>query len=255
LRYNLLPKTQFIGQNICYEPVCASTSSWAAQCLQRTPLAEGTVFITDHQYQGRGQRGRVWLSEPGQNLTFSIVLYPTFLPLQQRLALHWVTALALHQAVSAYIPHALAIKWPNDLYHTDHKLGGILIENEVTLRRTLRATIIGIGLNVNQKRFSFAGPTSLALVCQRWFDLQQLLVALLEALEYRYKQLQVQGAAALRTQYLSHLYWINEVHTFRDAQQTFQGKIKTVDATGQLVIERTDGTCRAYSMQEITFLA
>lgn len=196
----------------------------------------------------------MWLSEPGHNLTFSVVLYPTFLPLRQSFALHWVTALALQQVVALYAADALAIKWPNDIYYADNKLGGILIEN-VVKQRKLSASVIGIGLNVNQKQFSFLGPTSLALVGQRQFDLQQLLGLILVALERNYLQLQTQGTAMLRAQYLHHLYWLNELHTFRDAFRTFQGKIKGVDTMGQLVIELTDGTCQAYGIKEVTFVA
>ena len=109
-----LPNTQFIGQHILHQAICASTNDVAAQRLVQGALPEGTVIITDHQYQGRGQRGRVWHSQPYQNLTFSVVLYPTFLGASQGFALNIITALALHQVLVAYAPRALAIKWPND---------------------------------------------------------------------------------------------------------------------------------------------
>ena len=254
LHYNSLPRTQFIGQNICYEPIISSTNKWAAQCLQATPPAAGTVFITDHQYQGQGQRGHIWHSEPGKNLTFSTVLYPTFLSPRDSFALNWVATLALYQVVTQHTTEGVTIKWPNDIYHRDKKLGGVLIDNTV-LQGTLRSSILGIGLNVNQRYFSFPGPTSLARIHQRPFDLQQHLHALLIALEYYYRQLQTQGMKALRAQYLKHLCGLHETRTFRNASHAFQGMIMDIDDMGRLIIEHTDGTQHVYDVKEISFVA
>ena len=254
MRYTPLPNTQFIGKHIIYEATCASTNTWAVQCLRKEELPEGTVVITDYQYQGRGQRGNAWYSEPHKNLTFSVILYPTFLATPQSFSLNIITALALHQALSAYIPNDLTIKWPNDIYYQDQKLSGVLIEN-VAEQQQLKASVIGIGLNVNQERFNEQRPTSLARICSRTFNLQLLLVQLLAALEQRYLQLQTQGIVPLQAAYLKKLYWIHEARTFQDATHRFQGKIKGIDAVGKLVIEQADSTLNPYDFQEVTFVA
>jgi BirA family transcriptional regulator, biotin operon repressor / biotin---[acetyl-CoA-carboxylase] ligase len=254
LKYTPLPYTQFIGQRIVYEAVCASTNSLAVQCLDKTNLPAGTVVITDHQYQGRGQRGHVWHSEPNKNLTFSVVLYPTFLAAQQSFALNIITTLAIQHVLALYIPNGLSIKWPNDIYYQDKKLGGILIENMLE-KHKLKTSIIGIGLNVNQVRFTLPAATSLSLVCQLTFSLQQLLAQILARLEDNYLQLQAQGIAPLQAAYLEHMYWIDEIHVFQDATHTFQGKIKGIDAVGKLMIEQADGTSKHHSTQEVTFIA
>ncbi|MHA7877695.1 MAG: biotin--[acetyl-CoA-carboxylase] ligase [Bacteroidota bacterium] len=246
--------TQFIGRHIIYEAVCASTNSRAVQCLEQQAALEGTVIITDHQYQGRGQRGQVWCSEPNKNLTFSVILFPTFLAIPNSFALNIITTLALQRVLSSYIPNGLRIKWPNDIYYRDKKLSGILIENMLEKHR-LRASIIGIGLNVNQFAFTLSTPTSLSLICQRVFSLQQLFEQLLESLEHNYLQLQMQGIAVLQAAYLSNMYWIDEVHSFRDAHHTFQGVITGIDAAGRLMIKLLDGTSRHYNTQEVMFLA
>ena len=254
LRYTTTPSTQFVGQQLRYKGICASTNNWAAQCLARERVSEGTVFITDQQYQGRGQRGRVWHSEPHKNLTFSVVLYPTFLEASQGFCLHMVTALALHQALAGYLPNRLATKWPNDLYYQDKKLGGVLIENTVE-QQQLVASVIGIGLNVNQTHFDEPRPTSLALARGQSFDLASLLAALLEALEAYYLQLRDQGAAALQGRYAERLYWRNALHTFCDGMHTFQGTIQGVDGVGRLVMGCADGATRRFCAQEISFVA
>lgn len=254
LRYTPPPRSQFIGQHIIYEVTCASTNTLAAQYLQKEELPAGTVVITDHQYQGRGQRGNVWYSEPHKNLTFSVVLYPTFLAVPQSFSLNIITALALHQVLAAFVPNDLTAKWPNDIYYQDQKLSGVLIENVVE-KQQLKVAVIGIGLNVNQEHFNEQRATSLARICGRTFDLQQVLILLLAALEHSYLQLQTQDVALLRAAYLKNMYWIHEAHTFQDATHKFLGKIRGIDAIGRLVIEHTDSTLKCYDFQEVTFVA
>ena len=246
--------TQFIGQHIIHEATCASTNTLAARRLRKEKLPDGTVFITDQQYQGRGQRGRSWYSEPHKNLTFSVVLYPAFLAASQNFSLNIITALALHQTLSAYLPHDLTIKWPNDIYFQDQKLSGILIENTVE-HQHLKTSVVGIGLNVNQMHFNLEGPTSLARICGHSFDLQLILTDLLVALERSYMQLQTQGDEQLKATYLRHMYWIDEIHTFQDATHTFQGRIRGIDAMGRLAIELSTGTVKHYEVKEVTFVA
>ena len=254
LRYTSPANTQFIGQHIIYEAVCASTNSLAAQYLGRKELSDGTVIITDHQYQVRGQRGHQWHSEPHQNLTFSVILYPTFLNIQQSFVLNIIASLAIQYVLALYVPSDLRIKWPNDIYHQNKKVGGVLIENMVG-DHTLKTAIVGIGLNVNQTSFTLPTPTSLSLICQRTFRLQRLLEQIFERLESTYLQCQAQGLASLREVYLSHMYWMHEVHTFRDVNHTFQGIIRGIDALGKLIIEHSDGVLQHYSMQAVTFIA
>lgn len=253
MRYNTPSHTQFVGQHIIYEAACASTNSLAAQGLDKRCLPEGTVVITDHQYQGRGQRGNVWHSEPHKNLTFSVIFYPTFLAAQQIFSLNIITTLAIQNVLARYIPSGLCIKWPNDIYYQEKKLGGVLIEN-VLEKHTLKASIIGIGLNVNQACFTLPTSTSLSLVCQRTFSLPQLLVQMLARLESHYLQLRAQDIAPLKAAYLQNMYWIDEIHTFKDKYHTFQGTIKGVDAVGRLVIEQADGTLLSYDRQALTFV-
>jgi len=254
LRYISPPSTQFVGQHIIYEATCASTNSWAAYCLEQKDVPDGTVVITSHQYQGRGQRSRTWHSEPNQNLTFSVILYPVLLSPQQSFQLNIIITLAIQQVLSSYIPHGLRIKWPNDIYYQDKKMGGILIENTLA-RDRFKISIIGIGLNVNQLSFNLPIATSLSLVCQRTFHLPQLLEQLLVGLERNYLQLQRQGIAPLKAAYLQNMYWIHEAHTFQDAHHIFKGTIKGINAKGQLVVEQIDNTLKCYNVQELTFIA
>lgn len=126
-----------------------------------------SVLSTLSQTKGRGQRGNIWLSEPGENLLFSIVLKSPFLTIQayDQVVISQITSLAVVDLLAAHDIEA-KIKWPNDIYVGDKKICGMLIENTV-LGNWITSSVIGIGLNVNQRNFdvSLPNPTSISL-CQ-----------------------------------------------------------------------------------------
>ena len=123
------------------------------------------------QSSGRGQRGNVWLSEPGENLTFSIVhKYEKYeLAAKNQIVVSAIAALSVVALLSEYGIDA-EIKWPNDIYVGEKKICGILIEHTVA-GDYISHSIVGIGLNVNQCNFdvSLPNPTSIAL-CQDNFQ-------------------------------------------------------------------------------------
>lgn len=151
-----------------------------------------SVLSVLSQTKGRGHEGNVWLSEPGANLLFSIVLKfagEDIRDSQRRLQVSSVNAydqFVISQIASISVVDLLAaheiqarIKWPNDIYVGDKKICGILIENTVK-GKWLSSSIIGIGLNVNQRNFdvNLPNPTSMSLCSEEVqppFDLKDLL--------------------------------------------------------------------------------
>ena len=121
--------------------------------MSDTKLPEGTLILTEDQTRGRGQMGNKWLTEKGKNLTFSIVLYPSFLRPNQHFYLTQFVSIAIQEVIQELLPDkGIKIKWPNDLYVENRKLAGILIENILSGHR-IQSSILGIGLNVNQVQF------------------------------------------------------------------------------------------------------
>lgn len=217
------------------------------------------TILADHQTAGRGQRGNAWQAPPGENLTFSVLLRPTFLTAADQFTLSIAVALAGHDTLRAELPLAVAatahIKWPNDLYLGDRKVGGILIEN--TLRGTqVGISVVGIGLNVNQLNFDPAlpNPTSLARETGASLNRATVLTALLTNLEARYLALRGGAAGRQRVEYLSHLYRRGEParFTFADGQPPAMGCIRDLDDRGRLLIEFTQGV-RAFDVQQVQF--
>ena len=143
-----------------------STNNRAAE----SRYGAGDVVIAERQEAGRGQRGNSWSSTPGENLTFSVVLRPDFLPAERQFRISKAVALAVADTI-AEAGLRPAIKWPNDIYIGDRKVTGILIENDL-MGPYLSRSVIGIGLNVNQTRFDPAlpNPTSLAAEAGHPFD-------------------------------------------------------------------------------------
>lgn len=234
-----------------------STNSAATRLLAKSNPTEGTVLYADQQLAGRGQIGSQWQSPFGQNLLFSVILYPKFLLATQQFKLHQVVSLALYETLHPLLPHsdALRVKWPNDLYYNDQKMGGILIENSLK-GTSIQHTIIGIGLNVNQTDFSpeLTRATSLQIATGNTHDLTALLGTLCQQLERHYLALKNQRYQALETAYLQHLYRYQTWCSFRrkPSNQPFRGKIIGVSPTGLLQVQTATGV-ELFDLKGIAF--
>ena len=122
-----------------------------------------SVVSALEQTKGRGQQGNRWSSQPGENLTFSLVVKDFRIKANEQSAISQTTALSLVDLLSRHEIKA-RIKWPNDTYAGDEKICGILIENSLK-GSEIDWSIIGIGLNVNQTAFpeDLPNPTSMKL--------------------------------------------------------------------------------------------
>ncbi len=247
------PQTLFTGQQLIWLPACGSTNAEAQRLLGENRASEGCTVATDHQTAGRGQRGNRWEAAGGENLTLSVVWFPTFLDAGQQFLLSQAVALAVHDWAAALLgpSSALRVKWPNDLYYGPQKLGGILIENALSGQQ-IQHSVVGIGLNVNQLGFEVPTATSLAGLTGRAYDLGPLAAHLLECLERRYLQLRAGRVGALRQTYLQALYRYRELHTYEVAGQRVSGQIVGVGEDGRLAVE-IGGSVRWFGLQEIRY--
>lgn len=251
--YKIYPKTLFTGQIINYLPSCQSTNDEAAILIAQRDPAEGTLIVTDHQTAGRGQRGNVWLAQSGQNLTFSLILKPTFLRATDQFWLNMAVSLGITDALQPLMNHTLRIKWPNDVYVSNQKMGGILIEN--TLHgHAIAWSAIGMGLNVNQTEFGYPAATSMQQQAPltNGYDLPGLLRSCCEHIEQRYLQLRSGQRDGLKADYLARLYRYQEMHTFESGGRTFRGEIIDIDPLGRLTITE-NGQPRQFNFKEVAF--
>lgn len=220
-----------------------------------TEYHDGDIVWADFQTAGRGQRGHSWESRAGENLTFSVVLEPHFLPVAEQFMLLEAVALSLYDFF-AELGVDTKIKWTNDIYVGDRKAVGILIEHSYSGGKLSR-TIVGIGINVNQREFSadIPNPVSLALLTDKNYDREELLKQFEKCLYHRYSQLQNGEWDRLQTDYHSVLYRRDERHTYALADGTrFEGVIRGVKPAGDLIVEWEDGKQRSYLFKEIEFV-
>ena len=250
--YKIPANTLFMGKNLVFVPECPSTNTLALQISQQSPVKEGTLVITDHQTAGKGQRGNVWEAEPGQNLTFSLILKPGFLAINKQFFLNIVICLALKDYLKEKTSDNIYIKWPNDILVHEKKISGILIENQLQGTSILNS-IAGIGFNVNQKHFNTPTAISLALITGDVFNLGEVLPIILGFIESRYLQLRQGHYEVLMNQYLGALYRRNEKHTFSANGQLFEGTIEDLDASGKLRI-RMENEVRSFGIKEIQYV-
>lgn len=252
--YKIYPKTLFVGQIIQYLPSCQSTNDEAAALIASDDPAEGTFVITENQTAGRGQRGNQWEAQPGQNLTASCILKPTFLMASEQFWLNIAISLGLYDGLLPLVGKGLRIKWPNDVYIGDQKLGGILIENTIHSYR-LAWSVVGIGLNVNQIEFNYPTATSLQQLAPlpNGYDLPGLLSRLCETLEQRYLQVRSGNRVSIKNDYLQILYCYQQEHLFLKGGQAFRGTITGIDETGRLSID-DDYRVQYFGFKEISFM-
>ena len=231
--------TLFVGQNFEEYEMLASTNAHAQQLVSKSKPSEGTVISAQKQTAGRGQIGSQWESEPDKNINLSILLYPTFLPVQQQFQLNQAVSLGLRDFVAKYVQKSVKIKWSNDIYVNDNKICGILIQNALKGVQ-IQSSIIGIGINVNQTAFlsNPPNPTSFKLEMQRDFDLSEMKKTLCECIEPRYFQLKNGRHDELYLEYLSHLYRYQENVLFqRPNGEAFMGMITGISDIGKLQIQ------------------
>ena len=215
-------------------------ASTNAEC-KNPCYAHGDAVVAVEQTAGRGQRGNVWSSKAGENLTFSLVWEADFVAAKEQFRISEAVALALVDTLAGYGIEA-QIKWPNDIYVGHKKICGILIEHDLGPQARLARTIVGIGLNVNQTQFEdwIPNPTSIALLTGERKGTNDVFGDLYEALERRFGQLK-ESPEEVQRDYLAHLYRLDRPATYALPNgKQFRATIRDVKPTGELIVEHEE---------------
>ncbi|MBP3202526.1 MAG: biotin--[acetyl-CoA-carboxylase] ligase [Bacteroidales bacterium] len=248
--------------NVIWYDTLDSTNSEALRHLQDFP--GGTVLVAREQTAGRGQRGNTWFSEPGKNLTFSIVLKfgQDGVPDLAAKDVMWLTYLTSYTLALFLRSFGVGcdIKWPNDIYVQKHKICGMLIEN--TLKgENLDAAVIGIGLNINQREFpQLAMATSLVRCYGKETDLETCLQKFLRIFEEEFPLIfDERERAALFRGYSHQLYGKDRNCRYYDClrDKEYWGILQGVEPDGRLCIwdlESEGKPMRYYWFKEVSFV-
>ncbi len=249
-------QTLFIGQHLIFLHEVDSTNTYATNLLRNVNIAEGSIISTDNQTQGKGQRGAVWNSEIGSNITVSCILKPHFLSIKNTFYLSKISALAIYDVLTELLPNSqfdIKIKWPNDILVNQKKVAGILIENNFN-RDVLQYSVIGIGINVNQMEFKGLqySATSLKLLTSHIFNKNDVLEKLCQHLEKWYLKLKALKFSEIDEHYINRLFGMNQRCLFSDINNNeFNATIIGIDPTGKLILQHSNGKLYYYEVKEV----
>lgn len=239
-RVQSLLTTESVGRSIAYE-ASVSTTMDAAKQQALGGAADGAVVVAEEQTAGRGRLGRTWVSPPGVNLYFTIILRPELDHLRE---LAVIGPLAVCQAIEETTALLPRIKWPNDVVIDNRKVCGVLPTSEVEDTRVLYA-LVGIGINVNldvTAHDEIAGiATSLRQELDREVSREEVLAATLNHFETLYR--------ALRAGEVVSVAWKQRLDTLGRPVRvemaggvTEEGTAVDADSDGSLIVRRDDGS-------------
>lgn len=220
-----------------------STNTLMRELLAKGEWPEEELFLyAGYQTAGRGQTGNGWESEPDKNLICSILLPNKNL---------YFLNIAVSVAIIRLIGEPFTIKWPNDIYYRDKKLAGILLENAI-VGSTVKYSIAGIGLNVNQTVFvsDAPNPVSLKQITGQTYDIDQLMKDLFEAV----KAVLNEPEERIWSEYKDHLYRREGYWPFEDQKGRFEAQIKDVLPTGEIILQDENNKQRTYHFKQIRYI-
>ncbi len=221
--------------------------------LEHAPsLPDRTVVYTYRQTAGRGQKGNSWESEPGMNLAFSLLLKLPPVEVRKQFYISEAVSVAICDFLSQFAD-GFKVKWPNDIYHHDSKICGILIENSLDGKQ-IAHSVIGVGININQTRFvsDAPNPVSLKQITGNDYDLDQLLHDVCQRMS-DLCLLEPDTLDALHNRYMHSLYRNDRrLYPWQLPDGTIiEAAIDHVAPDGMLTLRYADGSLHSYAFKEV----
>lgn len=232
-----------------------STNTFLKELSVNQKIENFTVVVAENQVEGKGQRGNVWVSESGKNLTFSVYLNDFDFQRYGYYLLNVLVPVAVVEALQKFQIENLNIKWPNDILAENKKIGGILIENTFKSQTEI-ASVIGIGLNVNQKIFdNLPQASSLSVLSGKYFEKDEILYAIVNSIKRNLENLSNKQSELIWKSYHKLLFRKDKPSTFvGENNQQFVAIIRKVTDTGLLQLELEDAVLKNFEMKQIRLL-
>lgn len=233
--------TKVFGKEVYFFETIDSTNAFS-KSLSQEKGPHGTVVVADEQTAGRGRLQRNWSSVKGENLLFSLILYPD-LDNEKISLLPFAGALAVTDAIDSVTGLSATCKWPNDVLINGKKVCGMLLESSIE-NSSPRKVILGIGVNVNQTEFTDElkyKATSLKIECGIDVDRNRLLQAILEELENRYEQLSKFPSQQLLHDWKMKALLFGKRIVVLESEFSFEATAIDVAEDGSLIIQTEDG--------------
>ncbi|MDP2905645.1 MAG: biotin--[acetyl-CoA-carboxylase] ligase [Candidatus Omnitrophota bacterium] len=231
--------TRLIGKKIYYFDVLPSTMD-TAMGLGTKGAPEGTLVVAETQTKGKGRLGRVWFSPKYKGVYLSLILRPDILP-NQAPVLTLLSAVAVCEAIKEVCRLDTQIKWPNDIFLNNKKIGGILTEMAAETDR-VSFVIVGIGLNVNNdKKLLISGASSLKEEKGEPVNRLQLLQELLRRLESNYSLFRKKETVRILDKWREYSMTLNKRVKVYSHKEHIEGQAQDVDADGGLLVRVDSG--------------
>jgi BirA family biotin operon repressor/biotin-[acetyl-CoA-carboxylase] ligase len=250
---NRMEKSAF-GHSFRYYDEIESTNL-EAKALAMKGAPEGTVVVAESQTAGRGRLGRRWTSPAGKGILFSVLLRPE-LAMSEAHLLTIVAAAAAAETIERCVPAPVAIKWPNDLFINDRKVGGILMEVSGE-QDDVDWIVLGIGLNVNTEFSELPvalrrTATSLKMVSGEPIDRSDLLVTLLLHIESRYRSALDAGFDDALAAFRDRDYLYARSISVETRQGPVVGDAAGIDDRGALLVKQPHRCVRKFHSGDVS---
>ncbi|MGO9013932.1 MAG: biotin--[acetyl-CoA-carboxylase] ligase [Dissulfurispiraceae bacterium] len=256
IRDGLSNQNVTIGSEIVFFPLTGSTNTEAVG-LAAKGQREGTVIIADSQTEGRGRRGRTWVSPAGKNLYLSIIVRPG-IPPKDASILTLMSAVACTSAIQSLSSVPVSIKWPNDLMVADKKIGGILTEMKADAD-SIDYAVIGIGINLNLDSSDMPDnirETATSVMLQTGHPQSRTLYALeiIKSLDYWYTTLLQSGKGPVIDKWKSLSSTIGRTVTATTGEMKLTGLAEGIDNEGLLILRLQDSSVVKINAGDVTIL-
>ena len=247
-------RRSYFAMNIIKLNAINSTNDYLKELFATRHVENLTVVTAETQTAGRGQMGSQWNTEAGKNLTFSVLVKDLLLDINEIFTLNAAVANAVAATLNSLAIPSVSIKWPNDILAGNKKLGGILIENSIRNGGEIYS-VIGIGLNVNQRQFDgLPKASSMALAAGRDYDRDAVLTAILGQLKPAVAKVLHKDTESIWENYHRQLFRKGIPTPFEKDGRQFMGIIRGVTKNGSLEVQLEDDTVIGFGIKEVQLL-
>ncbi|WP_010228600.1 biotin--[acetyl-CoA-carboxylase] ligase [Gillisia marina] len=232
-----------------------STNSLAREWFNTNKNVYPICITAHHQTSGRGQRGATWVSNAGENLTFSVIYPKPGVEIGNQFLISAAVGLQIIKALKHLKINNLKLKWPNDIMADGYKIGGVLIEN-ILQNNIISASIIGVGLNINQVQFqNLPKATSLKNLTGTIYSTEEVLSLVLEQFENMMVSNDSSFFKNILKEYEENLFRRKKASTFqlKDGSLII-GIILGVTPSGLLKLKVEDEEVRTFDLKELKLL-
>ena len=244
--------TNYIGQEIRYLESVSSTNDYLKK-IAKDIDSEGLIVIANEQTKGKGRLGRTWITTKDDSIAISILLKPN-VNIERASLITMIAGVSVVEGIQNSTDITPSIKWPNDIYIDNKKLGGILAESSFN-NGTLEHIVLGIGININQTNFDKrleSSATSLKKVCGKELDKEVIIANILNVFEKYYNLFKSNDLMAFMDKLKHNSCVLGKNVAIINNNETYIGKAINITDSGSILIKLNNGEIREFVNGDIS---